>query len=614
MTGQRRLSKSLTAFDKIKQNIVKEIPGILGNTFKGQTLVEVPNRAGFVYVRLRSNMNEVIQAFNENVSPVYDLPVIIIRDLVNNRYYVKGRDIGQYSTWGSGSSYLPRHGAQHSFPDTNWGGDIVWVYDRQFVPLGVSPATGTASGYVHVNPDVYYWNGEWIYAGNVNTPNLLSYNATGTGARLVLIYLDVDGDVQVVGGNEFDQINYSLSQIIPYLPDLPGDGVVPLGAVRLLSGTTSISWNEIFDLRPIIAGNDYPSPYLVQDEGVTLTRRSYMNFKGAVVTAIDNPGDDSTDITISGATGTAQGHIIQDEGSSKTARSKLNFVGNAVVATDDAVNDATKVTISFTSGSFSGSPGYFPIFTPDGGWIQNSILYQQGLGIFTDDPLYTGYLGVRGTLSVRENVNISGSATVLQDLDVSGDSSILGDLDIEGSISIGSIVASPSAGEIYLENDARIGGGLQVGGLGVNPGIGNIGYTGALQPLRSGTSYNAYTYIPIDDPILSSSFAGTGTTAIGTYTVDLEDEFGISPQGGFIKSVVLAVKGKYLSPDELDMVFFGKNISVLEESRIEAIRAQNTYTQQIQIIVPTDTNGHFGMIVVGQDVTNFKLQLCGYFL
>ncbi len=45
------------------------------------------------------------------------------------------------------------------------------------------------------------------------------------------------------------------------------------------------------------------------------------------------------------------GHIIQDEGMSLAARQYLNFVGTGVTASDDAANNATLVTIS---GSASG--------------------------------------------------------------------------------------------------------------------------------------------------------------------------------------------------------------------------------------------------------------------
>ena len=252
MTGQRRLNKSLNVLDVAKQNAPKEFPGILGAQFKGQTLVEVPNRDGFVYVRLRSNYNEVIQAYNSNVSPVYGLPVTVTRDATANRYIIRGRDLGQYGNWGT-TTYQPRHGAQHSFPDYNWGGDIVWVYSRQFMPLCVTPASGTSGGnYVYVNPYVYYLDGVWNYAGGEQTGNLLGSCPTGSGAIAVLIYLDASGTVQSLEGSIFDSSYVLLPYIIPYLPALPNSSCVPLGFVRLTSGTSAISWNEIYDLRPLI--------------------------------------------------------------------------------------------------------------------------------------------------------------------------------------------------------------------------------------------------------------------------------------------------------------------------------------------------------------------------
>jgi hypothetical protein len=252
MTGHRRLNKSLNALDTSKQNITKEFPGILGAQFKGQTLVDVPNRSGFVYVRLRSNYNEVIQAYNSNVSPVYGLPVIVTRDSASNKYIIRGRDLGQYQNWGN-SSYLPRHGAQHSFPDYNWGGDIVWVYSRQFTPLCVTPATGTSGGnYVYVQPYVYYLDRAWGCAGGEATANLLGNNPTGSGAIAILVYLDHSGSVQTLAGNIFDESYTTINTMLPYLPALPDVYSIPLGVVRLTSGTSVISWNEIFDLRPLI--------------------------------------------------------------------------------------------------------------------------------------------------------------------------------------------------------------------------------------------------------------------------------------------------------------------------------------------------------------------------
>jgi hypothetical protein len=252
MTGKRRLTKSLNTLDTIKQNNPIEFPGILGAQFKGQTLVDVPNREGYVYVRLRSNLNEVLQAYNSEVSPVYGLPVIVVRDATGNRYIVKGRDLGMYGNWGT-SAYVPRHGAQHSFPDNGWGGDIVWVYGRQFTPLCVTPATGSSGGnYVFVNPYIYYLDRNWDYAGGVATPNLLGYKPTNNEAKLILVYLDGSGIVQTLEGSNFPATDTTYDLIIPHLPSLPNGSCVPLGAVRLTSGTSIISWNEIFDLRPLV--------------------------------------------------------------------------------------------------------------------------------------------------------------------------------------------------------------------------------------------------------------------------------------------------------------------------------------------------------------------------
>lgn len=311
MTGKRRLTKSLNTLDTIKQNNPIEFPGILGSQFKGQSLVEVPNRSGYVYVRLRSNLNEIVQAYNSMVSPVYGLPVIVVRDTTGNRYIVKGRDLGMYGNWGD-SAYLPRHGAQHSFPEDNWGGDIVWVYDRQFVPLCVTPATGTTTGHAFINPDVYYWNGAWLYCGAVETVDLLPYKPTGSAAKLILVYMDSSGNPQTTAGIEFNGASYTTPNILPYLPAMPTNSIFPLGAVILYTGTTSVSWSNIYDLRPFIAGSYYTGSYggggghVVKDEGVSLTQRSNINFIGANVAATDNAGTNSTDVTVSGVTSCSQ--------------------------------------------------------------------------------------------------------------------------------------------------------------------------------------------------------------------------------------------------------------------------------------------------------------------
>lgn len=80
---------------------------------------------------------------------------------------------------------------------------------------------------------------------------------------------------------------------------------------------------------------------VVQDEGVTLAPRTYVNFIGAGVTAADDAANNRTNVTIPGGSG----HTIQDEGVALTARAALDFAGAGVTVTDDAINGKTIVTI-----------------------------------------------------------------------------------------------------------------------------------------------------------------------------------------------------------------------------------------------------------------------------
>lgn len=77
--------------------------------------------------------------------------------------------------------------------------------------------------------------------------------------------------------------------------------------------------------------------------------QSILNLKqGTNVTITD---DGVGGVTINSTGGSGGGHTIQDEGVSLTQRSKLNFIGAAVTATDNAGNDSTDVTITASSSS-----------------------------------------------------------------------------------------------------------------------------------------------------------------------------------------------------------------------------------------------------------------------
>ena len=246
----KKLKSSLKKYDKSKENKQVLISGELGITLDGRRRVEVPNRRGFVYVRLKGNTSELIQAYNATVSPVYDLPVFVVRQ--TGIYKVVGRNIDRHQNqWGT-APFLPKHGAQHSFNhDIGAGGDVVWVWSQQFMPLLSYPSGTEGSMHISVEPHFYEWNGQWQYAQNTGTPSYAPYVPTITGsARMVLSYIDPsDNSIRLVPGTPFSNSITGSAQIAQYIPDIPREVGIPLAAVRLSTGTTSLDWNAIYDVR-----------------------------------------------------------------------------------------------------------------------------------------------------------------------------------------------------------------------------------------------------------------------------------------------------------------------------------------------------------------------------
>jgi hypothetical protein len=248
--ANKKLKKSLKKYDKSKQNKETLISGELGITLGGRRIVEVPGRQGFVYVRLKGNTSELIQAYNATVSPVYDLPVFVVRQ--TGIYKVVGRNIERHQNqWGT-APFLPKHGGQHSFNhEIGAGGDVVWTYSQQFMPLLSYPSGTQGSMTLSLSPAFYEWEGSFRYAQITGSPDYTPLLPTITGsARMVLSYLDPsDNSIKLVPGTPFSNSITGAAQIAQYIPDIPRSIGLPLAAVRLVTGTTQINWNAIYDVR-----------------------------------------------------------------------------------------------------------------------------------------------------------------------------------------------------------------------------------------------------------------------------------------------------------------------------------------------------------------------------
>lgn len=358
--SRRTLQKAFNKLDKLKKQREIEVSAILGFTINGINTVEVGNRSGFVWARIRSSTNEVVQAYNDAVSPVYGLPVVLLRDETDRaRYRVKGKDLGVYQNWGT-SPYLPRHGNQHSFnPEAGGAGDVTFIYNRQFMPLAVHPSGTSGGGNVYVQPYAYYQGAAWKYAGGTGTASLLPYKPTGTSARMVLVYLDNDGNPQLLPGDTYFASSITgNAAVLPYVPALAATTDIPLAAIRLVSGTSTLVWDNIYDLRPIIVGDGFiPTGTLagheIQDDGTPLAQQPALNFVGNNFSVYNTAGVTNVSGSFSGGGGTAPNTIaILDGGVFQVSGTAISFDTNLSVSVVGTV-----AHIDSTGGG-TGSSGY----------------------------------------------------------------------------------------------------------------------------------------------------------------------------------------------------------------------------------------------------------------
>lgn len=405
--GRRRAIQAFGKLDLRKKNKVIHIPGVLGVPIGGVKTVEIPNREGYVYVRLRNSTSELVQVYNDQVAPVYGLPVLIKKDDIDpNRYVVAGRDLGMYQNWGN-SPYLPKHGNTHRFWEGG-GGDVVFVEGRQMMPLLVHPSGTSGACNVVVEPDVYYQDGNWKYGGGTGTGDLCSLKPTDNTAKMVLVYLDGNANPQLLGGSTFSASLTGTAQVLPYVPSPPAPNSIPLAWVRLVSGTERVSWSNIYDARPWIVGDGVLSTgtstarHIIQDEGSAETDRPALNFVGSTIFVEDDAGNNRTNVIVSGSSG--GGHVIQNEGSAVTQRTALNFVGSTVYVTDDGGNDRTNVIISGSASGGGWSSGAKAArFTPQS--IPDSDIYPVNFTsqIYDTDNYFTIVTGSATRMTIPED-------------------------------------------------------------------------------------------------------------------------------------------------------------------------------------------------------------------
>lgn len=404
------LLKKFAEYDKDKPQIVKEISGLLGIPINGSLSVEVPNRNSFVYVRLRNNTNELIQAFNEKVSPVYGLPVLV--KWVVNRYEVQGRDTSRYQDWGSYSAFLPRHGSQHSLNfEDGQGGDVSFIYSRQFMPFATIPSGTDGAGTVFIMPHVYRssTNASWNYIGGESSSNFIPAKPTDNTAKMMLLVWDLStSDPLIITGSSLAAYLTGTADILTAVPTVSNVNYIPVAAIRLVSGTETILWDNIYDLRQFAVTSPLPfiGGIVAQDEGVTVGTGTAINFVGANVEA--SLVGSTIRVFITGSSGGGSsvfsgvdqiGIFGHDEGAPIGTGTIMNFVGAGVTAT----RSGTVIQVNVPGGGGGSSGTAFAVY-------QNTIFDVASPGNSTYLNLNTQVYDPNGIASS----NTSGSLVMAQ--------------------------------------------------------------------------------------------------------------------------------------------------------------------------------------------------------
>lgn len=251
--GRKALRGALQRVLDKKQDKPNLIPGLCGAYVNSQRTLRVARRSDFIWVRLRGATSEVIQAFNDAVTAHWDLPILVYRDPdFPDIWKVWGRDISRYEDWG-GVSYLPPHADAHSFGGGRTGADVVWVFKQQMMPLLTRPnATATMS--VYVQSDYYLWDGQYRWWPGSGTADLSGYRPTGgANIRYITLYLDGStGLLEVLTGDEFSAL-YPPDNPEQFIPVPSPDQGIPLAGIKLLTGTSTLGWGELFDIRNIVS-------------------------------------------------------------------------------------------------------------------------------------------------------------------------------------------------------------------------------------------------------------------------------------------------------------------------------------------------------------------------
>ena len=253
MPSLKRLQRQFQGIQDTRQPVRQKFHALIGHP--DGTTIEDPESPGFVFVRIDGDGDRVRHALCRSVLPLYNQPVIVaysderprtleVVDL-NIAALPPAADGGP--SW-DGSASLGKHASQHAL----LGGDTIWIQTKQVLPLRTRPAD-PASMRVFVESGAYqYGSGFNYWPGGYTSDMTAHIPATADTQLFRVVYIDAATNALAYVNSAETADDLYLANYEDVL-DLIPTNCVPLSAIRLANGMTTIVEVDIYDLRSFVS-------------------------------------------------------------------------------------------------------------------------------------------------------------------------------------------------------------------------------------------------------------------------------------------------------------------------------------------------------------------------
>lgn len=215
------------------------IPALLVNELGGTT-PDVTGRAGWLWIQLRADPNQLVQALHATTVEKLAGIMVAVEYIARVGWVIRGYDFSLPYESNPWLGTIASHGSQHVRADYGTGGhDPVEVYRRAHPELRGQAQT-TPNMTVWVNPGDYGIGAQYITFAGGSSATIVA----PAGERIDLVYLNDAGAIGIVTGVD--------TLTPPAVAPTPPANCYPVCWVALTSADTTIVETMIGDARPAV--------------------------------------------------------------------------------------------------------------------------------------------------------------------------------------------------------------------------------------------------------------------------------------------------------------------------------------------------------------------------